>query len=131
METIKTSQKSYQESAYLGGSICHANDMEAKRKALYNEASTYLLDKVGHTGNLISYADIYVDDKELNSYTAERLAESYLSDEIGEFATAEEVANYLQEEYGIWDDEDLEAVAIHLKWRGDILQIDGVWYWNM
>ena len=131
METIKTSQKSYQASAYLGGSICHANDMEAKRKALYNEASTYLIDKVGYTGNLVNYADIYVDDKELNSYTAERLAESYLSDEIGEFATAEEVVTYLNEEYGIWEGEDLEAVAINLKWRGDIIQIAGVWFWDL
>ena len=107
------------------------NTMEAKRKALYNEASTYLIDKVGYTGNLFSYADIYVDDKEINDYTAERLAESYLSDEIGEFATAEEVVNYLNEEYGIWDGEDLEAIAIRLEWRGDIIQIEGVWYLNM
>ena len=105
--------------------------IELQREALYNEASNYLIQKVGYTGDLVNYADIYVDDKELNSYTAERLAESYLSDEIGEFATAEEVVNYLQEEFGIWDGEDLEEVAIHLKWRGDIIQIAGVWYWNL
>ena len=53
--------------------------IELQREALYNEASNYLIQKVGDTGNLVSYADIYVDDKELNNYTAERLAESYLS----------------------------------------------------
>lgn len=105
--------------------------IDLQRKALYNEASTYLIDKVGYTGNLFSYADIYVDDKEINDYTAERLAESYLSDEIGEFATAEEVVNYLNEEYGVWDGEDLEAIAIRLDYRGDIIQIEGVWYWNL
>lgn len=110
------------------------NNMELidlQRKALYKEASTYLIDKVGYTDNLFSYADVYVDDNKVNSYTGELLAESYLSNEIGEFATAEEVVNYLHDECGIWDGEDLEAVAIHLKWRGDIIQIEGVWYWNM
>ncbi len=130
METINTSPKSYQTTC-LDGSFFEANDMEAKRQALYDEASNYLIQKVGYTGDLVSYADIYVDDKELNDYTAERLAESYLSDEIGEFATAEEVVNYLQEEFGIWEGEDLEAIAIRLKCRGDIIQIEGVWYWNM
>ena len=130
METIKTNQKSYQTTC-LDGSFFEANDMEAKRQALYDEASNYLIQKVGYTGDLVSYADIYVDDKKLNDYTAERLAESYLSDEIGEFATAEEVATYLKEEYDIWAEEDPKDIATRLKWRGDIIQIDGVWYWNM
>lgn len=105
--------------------------IELQREALYNEASNYLIQKVGDTGNLVSYADIYVDDKELNNYTAERLAESYLSDEIGEFATAEEVATYLKEEYDIWEDQDPKDIGTRLKWRGDIIQIAGVWFWNL
>ena len=102
-----------------------------KRQQLYSDAKAYLMQKIGHVGSLEAYAAVYVDDKDLQKCTGAQVAEQYLSDEIGEFATAEEVVNYLQEEYAIWEGEDLEAVAINLKWRGDILQIDGVWYWNM
>lgn len=102
-----------------------------KRQQLYSDAKDYLIQTVGCVGDFEAYAAVYVDDKDLQKRTGAQVAEQYLSDEIGEFATAEEVVNYLQEEYAIWEDEDLEAVAIRLKWRGDIIQIAGVWYWNM
>ncbi len=102
-----------------------------KRQQLYSDAKAYLMQNIGHVGSFESYANVYVSDNDLLKCTGAQVAEQYLSDEIGEFATAEEVAAYLNEEYGIWEGEDLEAVAIHLKWRGDIIQIEGVWYWSM
>lgn len=102
-----------------------------KRQQLYSDAKAYLMQKIGHVGSLEAYAAVYVDDKDLQRCTGAQVAESYLSDEIGEFATAEEVATYLKEEYDIWEDQDPKDIGTRLERRGDILQIDGVWYWNM
>ena len=105
--------------------------IELQRKALYNEACNYLIHKVGYIGNLVDYADVHVDDRYLSKYTPELLAESYLSDEIGEFDTSEDVVKYYQDECGVWEDEDPKGIGTRLEYRGDILQIKGVWYWNM
>ena len=102
-----------------------------KRQQLYSDAKDYLMHTVGHVGHFEAYAAVYVDDKDLQKCTGAQVAEQYLSDEIGEFATAEEVATYLKEEYDIWEDQDPKDIGTRLEWRGDILQIDGVWYWNM
>lgn len=105
METIKTSQKSYQASAYLGGSICHANDMEAKRKALYKEAQDYSTEVYGWYDDIEEFASI--------------------------FDTSAEVVKYYQDECAVFEGEDPEELGTHLEWRGDIIKIGDKWFGNI
>lgn len=131
METIKTSQKSYQASAYLGGSICHANDMEAKRKALYKEAQDYSTEVYGWYDDIEEFASIFVDDRDLDELKGKKLIDLYLDALIGEFDTSADVVKYYQDECAVFEGEDPEELGARFEGRGDIIQIGDKWFWNL
>lgn len=130
METIQTSQKSYQ-TTYLDGSIFEADDMEAKRKALYQEAHNYLLDTYGWYDDIEDFAEIFVDDRDLDEFTGKKLIDLYLDALIGEFDTSAEIVEYYQDECAVFEGEDPEELGARFEWHGDIIQIGDKWYWNI
>ena len=105
-------------------------EMTPKRQELYKAAEKLITDYRGYVGGLIAYADYNIDDNTIDRYTAQRLCTEYLDTEIGDFGTALDVITYLSEECGVWEGEDLEAIAIEQKRLGDIYNIGGTWYFG-
>lgn len=120
METSKTIQETYK--AY--------DEVTPERQALYDEMAKIIVDYGVNIGDIIAYADRNIDDDMLQRYTAKSICTEYLDAEIGEFNTALDVVKYLSEECGIWEDEDLELIAIEQKRLGDIYNIGGTWYFG-
>lgn len=136
METIKTSQKSYSTTylvapSYSDGSLVHANDMEAKRKALYKEAHDYSTEAYGWCDDIEEFASIFVDDRDLDEFTGKKLIDLYLDTLIGEFDTSAEIVEYYQDECAVFEGEDPEELGARFEWRGDIIQIGDKWFWNL
>ena len=121
METIKNNATSVYK-AY--------EEMTPKRQELYEAAEKPITDYRGYVGDLITYADYNIDDNTIDRYTPERLCYEYIDAEIGEFDTALDVIKYLSEACGVWEGEDLEAIAIEQKRLGDIYSIGGTWYFG-
>ena len=134
METINPSQKNRQTTSpaasHPWGDLAKPNDIEAKRKVLYKEASKYLAEVHGCHDDLADYAEIYVDDSELDKFTGKSLAEMYLDTFIGEFDTSEEVIKYYQDECDALPGDSLQ-ISRALELRGDILKIGSSWFWNL
>lgn len=121
METIKNNATSVYK-AY--------EEMTPKRQELYDAAEKLITDYRGYVGNLITYADYNIDDNSIDRYDPKRLYLEYMDAEIGDFDTALDVIKYLSEEYGVWEGEDLESIAIEQKRLGDIYSIGGTWYFG-
>lgn len=121
METIKNNATSVYK-AY--------EEMTPKRQELYDAAKKLITDRYGYVGGLIDYADYNIDDNSIDLYNPERLCCEYMDAEIGEFDTTLDVIKYLSEECGVWEGEDLEAIAIEQKKTGDIYSIGGTWYFG-
>ena len=136
METIKTSQKSYSTNylvapSYSDGSLVHADDMEAKRKALYKEAYDYSTEVYGWYDDLEDFGEIFVNDRELDKLTGKDLIIMYMDALIGDFDTSEDVVKYYQDECAVFEGEDPEELGARFEWRGDIIKIGDRWYWNL
>lgn len=133
METINPSQKNRQTTspaAYIWGDLAKPNDIEAKRKVLYKEASEYLVEVYGCHDDIADYAEIYVDDRDLDKLTGKRLIDTYLDQLIGEFDTSEDVVKYYQDECDVFPGDPWE-IGRDMEAVGDIIKIGDRWFWNL
>ena len=129
METIKTSQKSYQ-TTYLDGSIFEVDDMEAKRKALYKEAYDYSTAVYGWYDDLEDFGEIFVNDRDLDKLTGKDLITMYMDALIGGFDTSEDVVKYYQDECDVFPGDPWQ-IGKEMEEAGDLLKIGDRWYWNL
>ena len=105
--------------------------IELQRKALYQEAHNYLLDTYGWYDDIEDFAEIFVNDRDLDEFTGKKLIDLYLDLLIGEFDTSADVVKYYQEECAVFEGEDPEELGARFEWHGDIIQIGDKWYWNI
>lgn len=125
METIQTYQTTYAVATSYIGSLIKVKNINGIQCLLSSDEEVgYDIDE--ETGEYPDVMEYYLTD--LNKDRCE-----WLSQHFGlmfAYCTALDVITYLSEEFGVWEGEDLELIAIEQKRIGDIYNIGGTWYFG-